>query len=1043
MTTYSWLGMSANWRSVLFWAVDGAPNGSFPGTNDVAIIAAPGTYAIGASGVYAQSLLISDPNATLNTGFLTIGSGGLNNAGTLAIGASGSVVVGTASGSGSFANTGTITLGSGARLTLYANISTSALAQVQSTGGMVALQGTLDNTGATLTAAPFGALQLQGVVIGGTIAGSSGTLITNGLAAPFFRDVTILGNLTLNGILDAASSLQPSAPGGTGTLTVTSALVDLIPGVIDNEVLLLSQSSLTLVGTLGAQSTITAPSGFATISLPANLGLIAAAGSNLMLTSDLANSGTVALTNGYGTAAGTITGSGTIVVSAAARFELQKSYGQQVLTFLDTTGLIKLDVPGGAAATTVQGFGPGATIELAATPAPTLTVAGTSTAGSTLVASNGSLTLATFVLPSLAANATLVGSIDGAGDTFITAKFNGSAGTYTWSPVGASADWTAPSNWYGNSGFSTPGAQVAAPGRDRAFFTAGTLAYTPTLLNNVELSIGGASTIDPEVDFGNVELGAAVLIDVASGYANPGEILKFSGQATLDAGAIIAAGTSDLYHELYGGYGLTIELASDPANPSAPPSFTNHGSISANQITVLNVGGAAGTFVNSGTLVQFNPNLVETLAPAITGTGTIVTAMGGKLKMLGAVGAGQTILVNDGAFGTGYLASLEIAAPAQFAGQVQILNQGTVQLDGIVASKAGYAGGVLTLSNGLTLRVSGAFQPTVTNNGTDTFVTACFAAGTRIATACGAVPVETLQEGDQVRLADGGTAPVVWLGHSRVACARHPRPHDVWPIRVRADAFGAGSPERDLRLSPDHAIYVDGVLIPIRYLVNGTTITQQRPRTVTYFHVELPEHAVILAEGLACESYLDTGNRSAFINGGVVRALHPDLVRSVWSEQACADLVLDGPRVIGVQQRLLARAIAAGHALTDDADLQVLADGRPLPATIEGGFWQVVLPPGTRGVRLVSRSWVPADTRPGETDTRCLGVAIGRIFLHGREMALDSPALAAGWHRCEPDMRWTDGDAAFSLDGVRHLAFTVAMTGTYWQPHRTRRALRA
>jgi len=58
-------------------------------------------------------------------------------------------------------------------------------------------------------------------------------------------------------------------------------------------------------------------------------------------------------------------------------------------------------------------------------------------------------------------------------------------------------------------------------------------------------------------------------------------------------------------------------------------------------------------------------------------------------------------------------------------------------------------------------------------------------------------------------------------------------------------------------------VFVDGVLIPIRYLINGCTIAQEPRSEVRYFHVELTRHSVVLAEGLACESYLDTGNRAA------------------------------------------------------------------------------------------------------------------------------------------------------------------------------------
>ena len=69
---------------------------------------------------------------------------------------------------------------------------------------------------------------------------------------------------------------------------------------------------------------------------------------------------------------------------------------------------------------------------------------------------------------------------------------------------------------------------------------------------------------------------------------------------------------------------------------------------------------------------------------------------------------------------------------------------------------------------------------------------------------------------------------------------------------------------RDLVLSPDHAVFADGVLVPVRHLVNGMTVVQQHVAALSYFHVELTAHAAIVAEGLPCESYLDTGNRAAF-----------------------------------------------------------------------------------------------------------------------------------------------------------------------------------
>ena len=55
-------------------------------------------------------------------------------------------------------------------------------------------------------------------------------------------------------------------------------------------------------------------------------------------------------------------------------------------------------------------------------------------------------------------------------------------------------------------------------------------------------------------------------------------------------------------------------------------------------------------------------------------------------------------------------------------------------------------------------------------------------------------------------------------------------------------------------------MFVDDVLIPVKYLINGVTIEQVPVQEVTYYHVEVPHHAVLLAEGLPAESYLDTGD---------------------------------------------------------------------------------------------------------------------------------------------------------------------------------------
>jgi hypothetical protein len=264
----------------------------------------------------------------------------------------------------------------------------------------------------------------------------------------------------------------------------------------------------------------------------------------------------------------------------------------------------------------------------------------------------------------------------------------------------------------------------------------------------------------------------------------------------------------------------------------------------------------------------------------------------------------------------------------------------------------------------------------------------------------------------------------------------------VHPVRVRAGAFADGLPARDLLLSPDHAVFADGGLIPVRYLLNGVTVTQQAVREITYFHVELDRHDILFAEGLPAESYLDTGNRAAFENAGAPVMLHPDFAGlAAWRAKGCAALLLGGPAVAAVRRRLLRRAAQAGHALTREPTLLALADGLPVPMRAQGAGRRLDLPPGTQAVRLLSRICVPADTLG--RDTRRLGFAIGRVWLDGVAIDRAGPAFASGWHHAEPHWRWTDGDATLLVDGARALAFEVAVRGRYWTaaaapPPRTR-----
>ena len=179
----------------------------------------------------------------------------------------------------------------------------------------------------------------------------------------------------------------------------------------------------------------------------------------------------------------------------------------------------------------------------------------------------------------------------------------------------------------------------------------------------------------------------------------------------------------------------------------------------------------------------------------------------------------------------------------------------------------------------------------------------CYCRGTKLAAPAGDVRVEDLEIGDLVLTASGVAKPVKWIGHRRLDCARHTMPSEIWPVRVAAGAFGEGQPARDLWLSPGHCVAVDGVLIPIRFLANGRSIAQVETAAVEYWHVELDQHDILLAEGLPAESYLDCGNRNGFANGGAFIEAHPDFEPKDWRE-TCLPLVKQGPEVARAKARL-------------------------------------------------------------------------------------------------------------------------------------------
>ncbi|MGA9869047.1 MAG: Hint domain-containing protein, partial [Acetobacteraceae bacterium] len=462
--------------------------------------------------------------------------------------------------------------------------------------------------------------------------------------------------------------------------------------------------------------------------------------------------------------------------------------------------------------------------------------------------------------------------------------------------------------------------------------------------------------------------------------------------------------------------------------------FLNEGGISVGGGASLTIGDSIDPMTFSdkaGVTVSGGGQLVLGLSVTTTGAGTIGLDSGGLVELGSAYS--QTVT-----FGSDGPAKLVIDNPASFTGTLATLSAGdTIDPSTTVTSA------VLSATKLMLATSSGTFNYTVTNpgytgtlilkpdpsgHGTDVIIP-CFAAGTRVATPGGPVAVERLVIGDVVRTRSGMTRPVVWVGRRQIDCARYSDPALVRPIRVHANALGKGVPCRDLLLSPDHAVFVDGLLIPVRLLVNHSSIkVASDVAEVEYVHLELPTHDILLAEGLPAESYLDAGYGTALLPGRATRApVFPgaDAVREV---RSCAPFATDASRVEPIWRRIAETAgePARAASTTPDPDLRLLHRGRTLRPVIVAGGRHVFVVSGGGTARLVSRASRPSDTRPWLDDRRRLGVCVSRIIRDGAEsvpLALDHPGLRAGWWErgAAESGRWTDGDAELPVPAETRL----------------------
>lgn len=570
---------------------------------------------------------------------------------------------------------------------------------------------------------------------------------------------------------------------------------------------------------------------------------------------------------------------------------------------------------------------------------------------------NGTLTPAEFGNISGRGGLTLNGAVNNSGGTFSPIG----SGTLNLGTIfgGTMVNWTTLPNavldgvtWRGPMTLASSGTLAIADGITMTGSNGtgpGTItALSPTIQQQFSgLDFINTQTFDNAtfIGAGNIVAGATLTIGPGATFdqltfANPiPSTIGFSGGTILNLGTILGTSTN----------GATLINRSNGVLSFSAGDFENSGVISGIDQSSENVApiiGPTGVMQISigGTFHNRAGGIIETGASAglaflsvaasadFTNDGTIVTqapssATGGTVDIASFLAGSGTmdigasaVTLEAGAASTQSLAFigrgfLVVDQPNSMLATINGFAVGDqISLIGVGATGVSYTDGDLRLQiigsqSTFDLAITGTHSLSdflISAVGTETNISlACFAAGTRLATTRGMIAVETLRIGDAMVLARHDALPVVWLGHREVDCRRHPEPHKVWPVRIVAGAFAPDVPRRDLYLSPDHAVFGHGVLIPVKYLVNGTTITQVPMDRVTYFHVELPRHDVLLAEGLSVESLLPNSDRSGFANGGGAVALHPAWA---WEGEGCAPLVVTGPEIAAVRAMLARRA---------------------------------------------------------------------------------------------------------------------------------------
>ena len=467
-----------------------------------------------------------------------------------------------------------------------------------------------------------------------------------------------------------------------------------------------------------------------------------------------------------------------------------------------------------------------------------------------------------------------------------------------------------------------------------------TSAHNITLTGNGTILTSGTGLVTMS---GGVS-GSGGLTDSGTGPLTLSGALSQTGGLVLSSGTLTLTNVANTFSggiNLAGGT-LSVGAAGELGAAGNTIIFGGSTLLWTNGATALAVTQGLSLTAGGGTIVTSSGAGKVTMSGAVSGTGALLDAGGGTLALthaasnfaggititaastleLGATGSG-TITFDTATLAPNVLEVDQTALTSRVLGEVvnDFAVGQTIEMAGVTVTAVGIVNSntlAVTLSDSTVDDIvldathnyaAGTFS--FFNTGGNAFitdnVTPCYLAGTRVRTDRGEVQVEELAIGDRVVTLNGSTKPIKWIGKRAYSSAFAAGNRDIIPILIKQGALGRDIPERDLYVSPLHAMFFDDVLVQAEHLVNGKSVVRcPHIDPIRYFHIELDQHDVIFAEGAPAETFVDCDSRGMFHNAAEFAQLYPADQSQRW--MFCAPRIESGPVLEQIRRVIDTRA---------------------------------------------------------------------------------------------------------------------------------------